>query len=88
MTLYMTMIFYKSHTVCYIELIISLSVIVYTNLIFRLNSKSSHTILAFDKIGDISTNYIFVIDRDNRLIYNNKMAKQSEFLGTLLGLKR
>lgn len=71
------------NAVCYIELFISLCAIIYTNLIFAFNTESSYSILAFDKIENISTNYIFVIDNLGKVIYSNDMVKISEFFGDI-----
>lgn len=83
MLIYLIIVIINSYWVCYMELFISLFVIIYTNLVFTLNSESSHSILAFEKIGNISTNYIFVIDNNKKVIYSNDMAKMSEFFSDI-----
>ncbi len=85
--IYVYMLMLNHSGICYMELVLSQSVIVYLNIIFSLNSERSNALLAFDKIGNISTNYIFVVDHWSKVIYSNHVAKQSEFFGEVTKIK-
>ncbi len=63
----------------YFEIILLACFTVYLNFVFKFNNESSLTMLAFDKIGDASTNYIFVTDENYKLIYKNEAATKSGF---------
>lgn len=68
----------RSYT-CYFEILLAISYTIYLDFMFNMGSESSLSMLAFDKIGDMSTNYIFVIDTSYKLIYKNEAVQKSGF---------
>lgn len=67
----------------YFEIILVACFTLYINLVFNFNNESSLGMLAFDKIGDVSTNYIFVTDETYKLIYKNEAATKSVFFNEM-----
>lgn len=67
----------------FIEILIFFSLTVQTNLNLYAGGESGVSSLAFDKIGDLSVNYIFVLDRFGKLIYKNKSTKEANIFKSL-----
>lgn len=63
--------------------------LILTTMIFVLNgivysqSPEGITVLAFDKIGDMINDYVFVSDTNGNIIYKNQSAKQAEFFNAI-----
>lgn len=72
---YCLMVFYESAYVDYMELATLLVMIFYIHLKFIKSDASSYTLLAFDKIGNMGTSYIFVVDEGHHIIYRNNAGK-------------
>jgi transcriptional regulator with PAS, ATPase and Fis domain len=60
------------------EILFFITLSVMFNIIMYSQSSSGLTILAFDKIGDILQDYVFVTNVDGNVIHKNKMANQSD----------
>lgn len=84
--IYLVILTKNSDYLEYFEMIMGVCFTIYINLSFRLNNESSLTMLAFDKIRKVSTNYIFVTDETYKLIYKNKAATKSGFFSELLNI--
>lgn len=69
----------NSSTIDYLEYLVVAGLTI--NLIFelQLGSQSALSILAFDKIGDMTSNYIIVVDTQEQVIYENEAVRKSDF---------
>jgi len=76
--LYVFTVLSQSSLVDYFEIGILMLIILYINIRFIKSDESSYTVMAFDKIGNMGSSYIFVIDENNRVIYRNNAAKNPQ----------
>jgi len=76
---YLIMLVFNSRGLDYIEILMMMTYTIYINLKFFRNDKSSYAVLAFEKIGNMGHNYIFVLDENKRIIYRNQAVKSSSF---------
>jgi len=84
--IYLVILTKNSNFLEYFEMIMIICFTIYIYLSIKLNNESSLTMLAFDKIREVSTNYIFVTDETYKLIYKNKAATKSGFFNEALNI--
>jgi hypothetical protein len=86
--IYFLMVLGNYGGITYIEPLIIFGIVLYLICVFRSNSEFSHALLAFEKIGNISSNYLFVLDQNERLIYSNDRVKESKFFENIVKFDR
>ena len=78
---YLLFVLKSSEYVDYAEILLLFCITVVVGLELRLNSELGLAMLAFDKIGDMSESYIFVLDSSGNYLYKNKAARESACFG-------
>lgn len=78
-TVYLGLLALNHRSIDYIEVGLMALLLSYIVLLFLANNESAYTLLAFDKMGDMGPNYIFVIDGLGQLVYKNKAVDNTNF---------
>ncbi len=77
--IYIMMLFKNSHHIDFMEILIIFACSLLLNLDLYTNDEAGITMHAFDKMGDMSLDSIFVTDMSGRILYKNKSSKNSNF---------
>ena len=79
LALYSVMVFYHADYVDFAEILVFAASGVLFSIIMNKQAPLGLTVLAFNRIGDIIQDYIFVTDMTGKVIYKNRKANQSDF---------
>lgn len=76
---YIWALFKNNTSLDFIEIIIGFGYAFLLNLDLYTHDESGITMHAFDKMGDMSLDCIFVTDRDGKIVYKNRSSRNSGF---------
>ena len=79
LVLYSVLVFYHADYVDFAEILIFTAFGVLFSIIMNKQVPLGLTVLAFNRIGDIIQDYIFVTDMTGKVIYRNRQANQSAY---------
>ncbi len=79
LVLYSVMVFYHADYVDFAEILVFTAFGVLFSIIMNKQVPLELTVLAFNRIGDIIQDYIFVTDMTGKVIYRNRQANQSNY---------
>lgn len=79
LAIYSMMVLFHTDYVDFAEILVFIASGILFSIIMNKQAPLGLTVLAFNRIGDIIQDYIFVTDMRGKVIYRNRKANQSEF---------